>query len=558
MINRVEAARCHLLHPGHTGAWVLVFALGLGLALLAARPALATGVTDPTLVLPPQPMPLPAVGQPVVDPVFGSTLRRISNASQRRSFEVHTYSQLQAFSADNQYVLTSNTDGYLIRSVASLAPVAGLDTSSWNDPRWHPTRAHTIVHYDRNDDTVVLLQFTDVDTRVTETVYTFPAQYEHIRVNQSFDEISRDGGWLAGMLTRDDGQSVIFAFDLANLRLAAQVPVAELFAGPCAPDPEWGILEPDWIGVSPLGRYLMVQWERDGTARCSGLESWDLESGAFIGRPYDGHQHGDLGIDADGVSEFFMTFETSSTLDPNRPAIAVRALPGTATASPSQPLLAMDWSDDGHISCKGPAGRCLVTNGGWLDDGWTPLERELFLVGTDGAVERLVHHRSSSCGYWVQPRASISRDGRFVVFDSDWAAETRRVSCNDPATPDGAADPYILDRQGTSAPRLDLRANGNPGPLSVAAGQPVSLTLSVDPGSFAGTRVEWRLAVLGGRRPFVSPAATVPLQALTSATVLTTPLPAGTFVFAILADTAVDGRLGWTWYDYVVVESASR
>jgi hypothetical protein len=59
-------------------------------------------------------------------------------------------------------------------------------------------------------------------------------------------------------------------------------------------------------------------------------------------------------------------------------------------------------------------------------------------------VLRLAHHRSTRCGYWVQPRASMSRDGRYVVFASDWGQATGGNSCaggNDL----GRGDPYIID-----------------------------------------------------------------------------------------------------------------
>ena len=38
------------------------------------------------------------------DPVFGSSIRRVSNTSDAGGYEVHEYSQLQAFSADDAYL----------------------------------------------------------------------------------------------------------------------------------------------------------------------------------------------------------------------------------------------------------------------------------------------------------------------------------------------------------------------------------------------------------------------------------------------------------------------
>ncbi len=412
-------------------------------ALFSAPSHQMDGITDATAILNIQPQPLPPVGEPFIDPVFGTTITRLTDATSNNTFGTHIYSQLQAFSADSQYVLLIENDEYTVRRLADFSRVP-LDTRAWNAPRRHPTQADTIVHFDSNDDMVVRLQFTNIESGTTETVFTFPPQYQFIRNNQSFDELSEDGRWLAGMLTRDDGESVIFSLDLENRVLGVELAIGDLYADACLPDPQWGILEPDWIGVSPLGNTLVVQWERDGIERCSGLETFDLQSGEFIGRVYDGHQHGDLGVTEDG-REFFMTFELSSPMDNNRPAIGMRMLPGEATVSEPIYLLVIDWADDGHISCRGPHGVCLVTQGGWPDDGWTPFEKELFLISTDGAVQRLTHHRSSSCGYWVQPRASMSHDGRYVIFASDWALETGADGCS--ASELGQGEAYIIDLQ---------------------------------------------------------------------------------------------------------------
>ena len=410
------------------------------LALIFVAPLLAKDaphVLQAGRVVEPPPMDRPDHNTPFTDPVFGSNLIRVSNRGDEGGYGTHIYSQLQAFSVDNEYLLMVEDGFYVIRSMEDFSAV-DVDTSSWNAPRWHPTQPGTVVHYDSNDDTTVRVQLTRMDGSEPETIYTFPSEYTHIRNSQSFDEISRDGAWMGGMLTRDDGVSVIFALNLQTATLGAVLPIDDLYTSACTPDPEWGIVEPDWIGVSPLGRYLVVQWVRDGTARCSGLESFDPETGAFIGRSYDGHQHGDLGLTPDG-EPFFMTFELASPEDPNRPAIAMRMLPGTATVSEPIFLLTTEWGNPGHISCQGPAGVCLVSNSGFDDDIWLPYERELLLLNINGRLNRLAHHRSSECDYWTQPRGTISADGRYVAFTSDWM---HGEPCSD--GPEG--DVYILDR----------------------------------------------------------------------------------------------------------------
>ncbi len=390
---------------------------------------------DPELIVPLTDWALPTVRETVSDPAFCTPLRRVSAASDQGDFETHEYSQLQAFSADNAYVLLLDGDaGYAVRRVDDLSAVEGLETWTWNAARWYPPQPHTLLHFDSNEDTTLRVQLTNVDDLTTETIFTFPAEYERVIVNASSDELADDGSWLGGIANRGDGEWVIFAFDIANRTLGAQLPISDLYATDCAPDPEWGAVTPDWVGVSPLGNYLVVQWTRDGTTRCSGMETFDLQTGAFVGRVYDGHQHGDLGVRPDGT-EFFMTFEIyhPSGLE----ALGIRDLPGNATVSEPEYVQTLDWVGE-HISCQGPPGVCLITTTAWPDDGWSALEGEIFLQYTDGRVQRLVQHHSTSCGYWVQPRASLSTDGRYVIFASDWG---RGIACDDL----GRGDPFVLD-----------------------------------------------------------------------------------------------------------------
>jgi Tol biopolymer transport system component len=43
------------------------------------------------------------------------------------------------------------------------------------------------------------------------------------------------------------------------------------------------------------------------------------------------------------------------------------------------------------------------------------------------AIRRLAHHRTVYKEYWDSPRADISRDGRFVVFTSNYGGLRRDV-----------------------------------------------------------------------------------------------------------------------------------
>ncbi|MEZ4635947.1 MAG: hypothetical protein R2856_13460 [Caldilineaceae bacterium] len=436
-------------------AAIILFFVALGWSISQTRAA-GTILTDPSTVVTPAALPLPAVGIAVIDPVFATTLRRVSNRSDSGGFETQVYSQLQAFSADNRHLLLTGSDGYRVVRVDNFSAVTGFNPSGWNAPRWHPADAAKIVHFDSNEDTTLRAQTTDVESGQTATIFTFPAPYERIRTNQSFDELSHDGRWLAGMASQTGDAQMIFALNLQTAQLGAQFSVDSLYAGPCEPDPQWGNIEPDWIGVSPLGRYLVIQWPRDGEERCNGLETFDIQSGAFVGRVYDGHQHGDLGVLPDGDTEFFMTFELYNPDANGLLSLGYRTLPGTSTVSPPVYVRVMDWVG-AHISCQGPNGVCLVTAEADASNGWSALEGELFLQYTDGRIERLVHHRSSACGYWVQPRATISRDGSLIAFASDWG---RADGCTGGGL--GQGDPFVLDRDVTAPTATATSTGGAP------------------------------------------------------------------------------------------------
>ncbi len=414
--------------------------------------------TDPTAVLPVPTLARPAVGSWTYEPTFGTYFTRLSDSSERSGFETHDYSQLQPFSSDSRHVLLGGSRGYRVLRLDGLQELSHLDTSHWNAPRWLPNDPNKILHFDSNADRRVRIQQTDIRTGTTEDLLVLPERYPYVRVSPSFEELSRDGRWMAGMVTRDDGATVIFTADLAERRLALELPVDQLYAGHCQPDPVWGAFEPDWVGVSPLGQSLVIQWPRDGIAACSGMETYDLETGEFIGRAYDGHQHSDLGVLPETGEEFVMTFEMAGPAPRNGdPAISIRMLPGEATASPPQYLQSMDWGNTEHISCQGPDGTCLVTAGSLESNGWNPFEQEIFLQNTDGSVQRLIHHRSSSCGYWAQPRASMSRDGRYVIFASDWGQHLG-ASCS-VESPLGQVDPYLIDLWHTEPPEPQEEAD---------------------------------------------------------------------------------------------------
>jgi hypothetical protein len=394
-------------------------------APLAAN-ASSAGISDPTLVLQPASLgfrgTLPPAGTPFTDPVFGTTLIRLTSQTDRGDFAIHDYSQLQAFSRDSKYVLIGTNSGSEVWDVVTRERSALPPQNNINVPRWQPALAHTLVWIDTNEDETIRVQYGNADTGAITDHFTFPDEFDRIRGNQSFDELSDDGRWMAGMATMSNDEEVIFTLDLQTKQIGARMSLPSLYAGPCTEDPQYGQVEPDWIGVSPLGNYLIVNWARDGVERCTGQEAYNIQTGSYVGHSYNSRQHGDLALTKDG-KEVFITSVSDSGTGSGLPGLAEFSLPNGATSP--RIIRELPWHGLWHISCRGPRDMCLITSFDSEED-WDlrgVLEQELYLIYFDGSVRRLTHHRSSGCGYWVQPRASLSYDGRYAIFDSDYNTE---------------------------------------------------------------------------------------------------------------------------------------
>ncbi len=88
-----------------------------------------------------------------------------------------------------------------------------------------------------------------------------------------------------------------------------------------------------------------------------------------------------------------------------------------------------DWTQGNHVSMlANDEGWAMISN---FNIGSVPagvFHNEIFQVATDGSgrVRRIAHHRSIYYSYYDQPRANISRDGRFAAYTSNWGSRTRR------------------------------------------------------------------------------------------------------------------------------------
>jgi hypothetical protein len=352
----------------------------------------------------------PEEGQRVIDPVFRTVIRRM------KANHSHVYSQLQAFSHDNEYVILIDHDsGYHVRRYSDLSPVES--SRGWFSAyRWIPG-THKIITLENDP---VRFRVFDVDRQEWSTLMELP-DFQYAHGPRSYEELSRDGEWTAVYVNDDgDGNSLIVSVNLDEKRIGFSRGIVEMGAF----SQEWGVLEPDWVGVSPLGRYVVVQWVRDDTVPASGLELYDIETGEFVRRLYTHHNHSDMGLSPEG-REYMATSELASPVNGNFPGLVIHWMDGGEPLH----LRPMPWSRMAHLSCQGPDGVVIVSAGGEFDGAY---KNEIYAVYLDGSLRRLAHHRSTAGDYWVQPKASASPDGSRVIWSSDWLEED-------------AIDAYVLE-----------------------------------------------------------------------------------------------------------------
>ncbi len=346
----------------------------------------------------------PAPGEIVYDPLFDLDIRRLGENN------THVYSQLQAFSHDNAYViLIDHERGYHVRTFPDLDLVSG--SVGWHSAfRWIPG-THQLISV--ADDPARLLLF-DCVTGAWSDLFEL-SEYDAVDGSRSYEELSRDGTWTALYVhnSSKDSPSIV-TVNIRELRVGFHRSILDMGAV----SEEWGLLEPDWVGVSPLGRYAVVQWVRDDTIPASGFELYDIESGEFVRRLFNHHGHSDMGISEDG-REYVVTGEMESPINHNFPGIVIHWMDGEESIH----LRPMPWGRTEHFSAQGLPGVTIVTAGDEFDGAYAG---EIYAIRLDGSIQRLTHHRSSSGDYWVQPKASTSPDGSIVLWSSDWGVEGDR------------------------------------------------------------------------------------------------------------------------------------
>lgn len=368
----------------------------------------------------------PSVGASTMDSQFPNV-----KATRLLPTSFVEYSQLRALSDDSTLLLVNDGTPNSLHRVYRFpsmveVPIAAAMAGSWTAPRWRPT-THQVIYYLGAPARIAVY---DIDTGTQTILATTP--YQFASGSATWEQPSEDGQWAAiytypdNLPTHAGSTRILTAMNLTTGQPGAVLNMHTLYTTVCAPT-AYGEDDYDWSTVSPNGKYLVVGWVRDSTARCSGLELFDVKTGAFVRQIYTGHNHGSLAVAPDG-SEIYVTSVSASPLNSNFPSFVMYPLDGSAPHFPRMFAEQVNGSAFDHISCLAPGKPyCLVSGGGSMSGGPLPQEiGEIYLLNyVDGSLIRLFHARAGGSGggidtYFHQSHANISRDGHFATWTSDW------------------------------------------------------------------------------------------------------------------------------------------
>jgi hypothetical protein len=503
----------------------------------------------------------PAAGASYVDPDFGTTIKRLSDArhtpndagSGTLAFVTNEYSTMSPFNRDGTRLLLQHQsyfglydgEGRFLRNLPFYVAASA-------EPRWSRHDPGLLYFVWGNQ-----LRTLRVDDGTSSLVHAF-TEYGTVRGNGEAD-ICEDGDHL---VLAGDGREV-FVYEISTDRKG---PVFD--AGGHAFDS---------LYITPDDN-VTITWLQPGTARYTGIELFDSHMG-FLRQVTRAGGHMDVTRDTNG--EEVLVWSNSADPMPvcHNGIVKVRLSDGMQTC-----LASFDWSLSVHVSAPDAGGWAFVeTYAPWdpwprLGD-WPAYTGEILQVRLDGSQRRrLAHHRSRPFEtYYYTPRVAANRDGTSLVFSSNFGLQARlglhttytdtyRLTVPDipppPPLPTPVPTPPSVRREQddssveSSGPwysnGLSAHSQGS-AVLAMQAGARVHLTFEGSRVSWIGYRDQWcglARVILDGVPQAVVDTYASPSRA--RATLYSSPvLPSGTHTLAIevLAEAGPSSNGGWVWVD---------
>lgn len=361
----------------------------------------------------------PGLGGTYVDPVFGSTIKRLS-ADTGRTNNDDIYAKHQA-NSNGTLAFHRVSAGVNIINVNSGSIVYSSQPQGINGAEMHWDANDPDKYYYFSGSNLVRR---NLAAQTNTTIKAFPSS------------LQSNGGSLN--IQSRTGRYFTVRYGGTNKVWDSQLDI--IYSGSVTPSDSTG-----WVSITPDGNYLVnagsgiYSQAIDHTTRT--ISSTKVMFWSLCG------DHGVL-ISATNGKNYFITFNCNNDPSVYRVDITLNQSGRSPVqqAAANQKLIQTVWDDAGHFSAvsKGVyADWVFVSPESVIDtynsstSGWTAHKQEIIAINVMTlAVRRLAHHRSRSINsnYYNMPRVSTSWDGSVVMWTSNFNTNS----------PTGYSDMYVI------------------------------------------------------------------------------------------------------------------
>jgi hypothetical protein len=405
----------------------------------------------------------PAVGASYVDPVFGTTITRLTDALHTLdasnvgylTWIEDEYSTANPFNSNmTRFLLLFQSYFGMYDGQGNYISPLPFAVSALTEPRWSRTNPNLLYFHNTNQ-----LKQLDVSTMTITVVHTF-SEYTAISGKGQMD-ISLDGDHFVLL---GDGE-YMFTYQIST-------------------DTKSPVFDTGLVSYSVLymgaNNMVTVSWAQAGTTRFTGVELFDVNMNFLRQLTHAaGHMH--MGVDING--EPILIWNNSADPLPvcgQNAVVKVRLEDGLQTC-----LLSLDFSLAMHISAADNTWAFVETyvpsDVNPASPAWVPYTNEVLQIKLDGSqVRRLAHHRSRPFDTYVyEPKVSSSRDGSMIVYGSNF--DLQLIQGN----PTLYADTYMIST-GVSVPQGIQNGVSNVTLPSISGTAEQGQTLTASTGVWAG------------------------------------------------------------------------
>ncbi len=374
---------------------------------------------------------VPAAGQSVPYVPFGTSQTRVVESEDLR----HEYSRHDPFNADQSMIVLTDVrqGGYQVYRTQNMPyDQAGQLVTDLNieEPRWDPDDTNLI--WGLQDFSIVTI---DVRTNQVTTIKDFSQDATVGPIIAAQSDLYR-------ITMRDEGESSTdkryWAFLLQGMN--DDYRPRYLFTWDRQTDQVLGLYtltvgesSIDWVGMSPHGHWVLVGGDYNNGEPFTGLTLADRELTQFH-RLDNNTAHADVGLDRQGNEVIVMQNAQTDyidmlPLDPDTQPVSQSD--GGYAGSNHVRLVRLFYDSESpiglrsgvHISCNYPGYAVVSTyiEPGAAEQNW--LDRSIILIELDPAAPRVFYLSKvygTTGAYWEETQASITTDGRRVVWASNW------------------------------------------------------------------------------------------------------------------------------------------